>query len=149
MLWRPAVWNGSGHADGSVNFAQLDLIAKDVELGGGIGLFPFLRSRCWRSEFISFAVGFAFHFNGFFEEFDGGVGGGGVQFSPVRGLLFALLEDFVELIGVLPHFESAGSRPLVESEHAVVDFGGQLDLAEQLASDAIVGIASPLDRLAN
>ena len=136
------------HADWLVNLADFDLLAEDAKLVGGIGFFPFLFSRGWRSEFISLAVGFAFHFDALFEVFLRRANGSAIQFSPVRELFFALLEDFVELIGVLPHFEAAFSRPLMVSEHAVVDFGGQLDLAEQLARSSIVGIASPLDRLA-
>ena len=68
-------------------------------------------------------------------------------------LIFAIFEDAIELIfgfsfSFLPHSESAGSRPLIVAKHGVVDFCGQLDLAEQLAGNAIVGVASPLDCLA-
>lgn len=164
MLGNPAGRDGSGHADRAVSFAKFNAIACDLDCVGGVGLLPFLFSGAWRSEFISFAVGFAFHFDALFEVFLRHTNGSAIQFSPVRELLFPLFEDFVEfmIFGLnvevlfrlffvpfaVSDFESAGSRPLIVAKHGIIDFGGQLDLAEQLAGDAIVGVASPLDRLA-
>lgn len=136
------------HADWMSYFVEFDLLAEDTELVSGIGLLPFLRSRGWRSEFISLAVGFTFHFDALFEVFLRRANSSAIQFSPVRELFFALLEDFVELIGVLPHFEAAFSRPLVVSEHDIVDFLRQIDLAAELASRDIIRHASSFDCLA-